>query len=141
MGLKDSLGWESLQQSGYTAYEQVASFAKEQAQGLKGWMYSGLQSATAGLQKAAVEAKETAKDTIRPLTAPLSDSWKWAGALRSEQLEQWPFSYRLNFLATVVLLAGFTASGIRPRLRRVVFLGGPGALLLTPELSPFNRSK
>lgn len=141
MGLKDSLGWESLQQSGYTAYEQVAGFAAEQADSLKEWMYSGLQSATAGLKSTAVEAKDFAKDTIRPITAPLSDSWAVAGSLRREQLQQWPFSYRLNFLASVVLLAGCSARGLRPRLRRVAFLGGPGALLLTPELSPFNRSK
>lgn len=141
MGLKDSLGWESLQKSGYTAYEQAASFASQQAQNLKDWAYSGLQSATSGLRTAAVEAKETAKDAVRPVTAPLADTWAWAGTIRREQLEQWPFPYRLNFLAATVLLAGFTAKGIRPSLRRVTFLGVPGAVLLTPELSPFNRSK
>lgn len=141
MGLTDSLGWESLQKSGYTVYEQAASFVNQQAGNVKNWAYSGLMSVASGVRAAGVEVKETAKDAVRPITAPLSETWSWAGTIRREQLNQWPFAYRFNLLAATVLLAGFTAKGIRPSLRRVTFVGVPGALLLTPELSPFNRSK
>lgn len=141
MGLKDSLGWESLQKSGYTLYEQTSSFLTQQLHTASQWVYTGFTSAVTEVKGVTRDTINSAKEAVSPITAPVNDSLTWVGTTRKEVLQQWALSYRVNCLAALVVLAGVSAKGLRPRLRRVVFLGAPTAVFLTPELSPFNRAK
>lgn len=139
MGLTDSLGWETLQKSKDTATEWMAATATAQFKALK----SGLWTLLVAAKSATVQASDAAQEAVGTAAAPLLNPFRAildsAGSTRRDFLQTWPLSYRFSMLVVPLSVIVLTAPGLRPKAFRLVALGGPSSVLLTPEVNPFNR--
>ena len=138
MGVLDDFGLGSLQQHKDTAIEWATSLLLEQSRllidGGKAALRFARKQVATNYQVAEKTLTESVGSAVEPITTGLEEGMK----VREELLKTWDFPYRAGMLFFGLSLIVGSTRGIRPKAFRLVFLGGPSVVLLTPEFHPFR---